>query len=202
MGAVLAGFFTGLSLIVAIGAQNAYLLRLGLTRRYVGVAMTICVASDVALILLGTAGVGVVVRSYPSMLNILKWVGVAYLVGFALYSFYKASKREVLLPSESEPPARKVVIATMFAFTLLNPHVYLDTVLLLGSVANQYGSNKWLFAIGACAASALWFTSLGFGAKAASAFMARPVTWRILDVLIGVIMLAVAFSVASTHIGQ
>ena len=166
MSAALAGLFTGLSLIVAIGAQNAYVLRLGLTRHHVGVAVTICAASDAALIALGIGGLGRVVRSHPDVLEVLKWVGVVYLVGYAIHSFWRATRPEVLLPSETEPPSLKLVVTTMLAFTFLNPHVYLDTVLLLGTIGNQYGDDRWLFAAGAATGSVLWFTSLGFGARA------------------------------------
>ena len=200
MNAAVAGFFTGLSLIVAIGAQNAYVLRLGLTRSYVGLAVLLCAVSDVVLIILGIAGIGRVVHWFPQALQILKWIGVAYLVGFALYSFIKARSSDVLLPADAPRSTRSIVVATTLAFTLLNPHVYLDTVLLLGSIGNQYGHGRWLFAAGACLGSILGFSGLGFGAKAAAGLMARPITWRILDVAIGVIMLLVALNLATTRI--
>ena len=200
MSAALAGLFTGLSLIVAIGAQNAYVLRLGLTRHHVGVAIAICATSDVALIVLGIGGLGRVVRDHPDVLEVLKWVGVVYLVGYAIHSFRRATRPEVLLPSETEPPSLKLVVTTMLAFTFLNPHVYLDTVLLIGTLGNQYGDDRWLFAAGAATGSVLWFTSLGFGARSAARLMSRPATWRARDAAIGVVMLLVAFSVATTTI--
>ena len=202
MNAAFAGLLTGLSLIVAIGAQNAYLLRLGLTRQHVGVAVTICAASDVVLILLGVGGIGRVTRTVPEVLDVLKWVGVAYLVGYSLHSFWRASRREVLLPSEAGRSSRKTVASTTLAFTFLNPHVYLDTVLLLGSIGNQYGGSRWLFAAGACTGSIAWFTGLGYGARAIAPLMSRPATWRVLDLLIGTVMLGVAFSVATTHVAS
>ena len=200
MNAAFAGLLTGLSLIVAIGAQNAYLLRLGLTRQHVGVAVTICAASDVVLILLGVGGIGRVTRTVPEVLDVLKWVGVAYLVGYSLHSFWRASRREVLLPSEAGRSSRKTVASTTLAFTFLNPHVYLDTVLLLGSIGNQYGAQRWLFAIGACIASILWFSALGFGARSAAPLMSRPVTWRILDTGIGFVMLLIAWNLLHTDL--
>ena len=200
MSAALAGLLTGFSLIVAIGAQNAYLLRIGLTRQYVGTAVAICAASDVVLILLGIGGIGTVIRAVPSALEFLKWVGVAYLVGYALHSFWRATRPEVLLPSEAERPSRRTVALTMLAFTFLNPHVYLDTVLLLGSIGNQYAQNRWFFAAGACVSSIIWFTGLGYGSRAAARVMSRPVTWRILDVSIGIVMLLVALSIGTTHV--
>ena len=200
MNASIAGLLTGLSLIVAIGAQNAYLLRLGLTRQHVGTAVSICATSDVILILGGIGGIGRVSRSAPGLLEVLKWVGVAYLVGYSLHSFWRASRREVLLPSEVTRSSRRVIASTTLAFTFLNPHVYLDTVLLLGSIGNQYGTNRWLFAAGACIGSIAWFVGLGYGAGAIAPLMSRSGTWRVLDLLIGVVMLGVAFSVATTHV--
>ena len=200
MNAATAGVLTGLSLIVAIGAQNAYLLRLGLTRTHVGLAVAICASADVLLIVLGTAGIGGVVRAHPDALEVLRWVGVTYLVGYALYSFWRASRRQVLLPSEVAGPTAKVVATTVLALTFLNPHVYLDTVLLLGSIGNQYGSERWLFAAGAAVASIAWFTTLGFGARTAAPLMSRPTTWRVLDMGIGVVMLLVALSLTTTDL--
>ncbi len=202
MNAAFAGLLTGLSLIVAIGAQNAYLLRLGLTRQHVGTAVSICATSDVILILLGIGGIGRVSRSFPGVLEVLKWVGVAYLVGYSLYSFWRASRREVLLPSVATRSSRRVIASTTLSFTFLNPHVYLDTVLLLGSIGNQFGSSRWLFAAGACTGSIAWFVGLGYGAKAMAPLMSRPRTWRVLDLVIGVVMLGVAFSVATTHVAS
>src|ERR1019366_5069455 len=151
--------------------------------------------SDVILILLGIGGIGRVSRSFPGVLEVLKWVGVAYLVGYSLYSFWRASRREVLLPSVATRSSRRVIASTTLAFTFLNPHVYLDTVLLLGSI-------RWLFAAGACTGSIAWFVGLGYGAKAMAPLMSRPRTWRVLDLVIGVVMLGVAFSVATTHVAS
>lgn len=200
MNAALAGLLAGLSLIVAIGAQNAFLLRLGLTRQHVGIAVTICAISDIILILLGIGGIGRVTRSYPGVLEVLKWVGVAYLVGYSLHSFWRASRRQVLLPSAADRPSRRAIASTTLAFTFLNPHVYLDTVLLLGSIGNQYGDSRWLFAAGACTGSIVWFVGLGYGARAMAPLMSRPATWRVLELLIGIVMLEVAFNVATTHV--
>jgi len=200
MNAALAGLLTGLSLIVALGAQNAYVLRLGLARQHVGLAVVICASADVALIFAGIAGIGGIVRSFPHVLEVLKWVGVAYLLGYAVRSFWQARRPEVLLPSEGPQTSTKVVAATTLAFTFLNPHVYLDTVLLLGSIGNQYHQNRWFFAAGASLGSILWFSGLGFGARAAAGLMSRRFTWRILDVAIGMVMLFVALSVATTSL--
>jgi len=192
MGAILAGLFTGLSLIIAIGAQNAYVLRMGLSRQHVGLIVAICAVSDIVLIILGIAGVGTIVRSAPSVLQVLRWVGVAYLSLFAVRSFWRALRPGVLLPSPARRPTTNVVVTTTLAFTFLNPHVYLDTVLLLGSIGNQYGRGRWLFALGASMSSLMWFSGLGYGARFASRLMSRPVTWRVLDLAIGVVMVLIA----------
>ena len=198
MGALLAGLLTGLSLIVAIGAQNAYVLRMGLSRHHISLIVAICAASDIMLIILGIAGIGSIIRSEPSALQVLRWVGVVYLSLFALRSFWRALRPEVLLPSEALKPTRRAVVSTTLAFTFLNPHVYLDTVLLLGSIGNQYGHQRWLFALGASMSSLAWFSGLGYGARFASRLMSRPVTWRALDFVIGVVMLLIALRLTVT----
>jgi L-lysine exporter family protein LysE/ArgO len=192
MGAILAGLLTGLSLIVAIGAQNAYVLRMGLSRHHVNLIVAICAISDIVLITLGIAGIGSIIRSEPSALQILRWIGVVYLSLFALRSFWRALRPSVLLPAAAQEPSRRAVVSTTLAFTFLNPHVYLDTVLLLGSIGNQYGHARWLFALGASISSLAWFAGLGYGARFASHLMSRPVTWRALDVVIGIVMLLIA----------
>ncbi len=202
MGALVAGFLTGLSLIIAIGAQNAFVLRMGLSRSYVTLIVAICALSDVALIALGVGGLGGVIRSAPSLLQFFRWVGVAYLSYFAATSLRRAFHPGTLEPAGSRPLSRRTTISTTLALTFLNPHVYLDTVLLLGSLSNQYGSLRWTFAIGASIASLVWFSSLGFGARLASRLMSRPLTWRILDSVIGVVMLLIAFRLATTRLAS
>ena len=192
MHAAIPGFFTGLSLIVAIGAQNAFLLRLGLARNYVFVAVAICAISDAALIALGISGLGVVIEQSTFALELVKWVGVTYLCMYALRSFWRARFPEVLIPASDSPRRLAAVIAATLGFTFLNPHVYLDTVLLIGSIGNQYGSDRWWFALGATLASLTWFVTLGFGSQAAAPLMSQRRTWRILDTAIGVIMLLIA----------
>ncbi len=202
MSALIAGFLTGLSLIVAIGAQNAYVLRMGLSKHHVPVVVGICTVSDITLILLGIGGIGGIVKSAPSSLQILRWVGVVYLSYFAIRSFMKAMKPGSLSPSDADKPSLRVAVATTLAFTFLNPHVYIDTVLLIGSLGNQYGHSRWIFATGAGISSVLWFSSLGFGARYASRFMAKPITWRILDSAIGVVMVLIALKLAITPIAN
>lgn len=190
------GFFTGLSLIMAIGAQNAYVLRQGLARNHVFMVVAICALSDAALIALGIGGFGAVIRSLPVLLVILKWVGVAYLAWFAIKSFIQATKAEVLLPSQEAPKTAIAVAGAVLGFTFLNPHVYLDTVLFLGTIGAQFGDQRWLFGAGAATASVVWFATIGFGARAASKVMSKPIFWRILDVFIGIVMTVIAISLA------
>lgn len=201
MHAALPGLLAGLSLIIAIGAQNAFLLRLGLARNHVGVAVFICAASDALLIVAGIGGLGVAVRSVPVALVVLKWIGIAYLLWYAIRSFRSAAHPEVLLPGDQDSKSLRTVIAMTLAFTFLNPHVYLDTVLLLGSIGNQYRPDQWWFALGASCASILWFCTIGFGARAASRLMSRPLTWRILDITIGIVMLLIAARLLLSDLG-
>jgi L-lysine exporter family protein LysE/ArgO len=199
--AAVVGFFTGLTLIIAIGAQNAFVLRLGLARNHVGIAVVVCAVSDALLIVLGISGLGALFRSIPTALVVMKWVGVAYLLWYAFRSFRSAMRPAVLVVGEQSLLSRRSVLLMVLGFTFLNPHVYLDTVLLLGSIGNQYQPNQWWFALGAALASITWFTALGFGARTAAPLMSRPITWRILDIGIGVIMLAIALRLATMDLG-
>jgi L-lysine exporter family protein LysE/ArgO len=186
----LAGLGTGLSLIVAIGAQNAYVLRQGLRRHYVGVIVAICTVSDVALIAAGIGGLGALVRRWPHAVAVVAWVGGAFLIGYGL----RAAVR-VLRPGELDARAEGgggslgAAVLTCLALTWLNPHVYLDTVLLLGSAGNSYGAGRWYFAAGAATGSAIWFSGLGFGARRLARFFARPRAWSVLDGIIAVTMM-------------
>lgn len=188
-----AGYAAGLSLIVAIGAQNAFVLRQGLRRHLVGVVVALCALSDVLLIVAGTLGIGGLVTRYPMALVVLRRLGAAYLTWFGLTALRAARHPQGLDESRRDVPSRRSVIATTLALTYLNPHVYLDTVVLLGSLANQHGSlRRWTFAAGACLASFTWFSALGFGARLLARPLNRPATWRIIDVFIGVTMLTLA----------
>jgi L-lysine exporter family protein LysE/ArgO len=191
LGAVVAGLLTGLSLIVAIGAQNAYVLRQGLTRQHIGAVVVICAVSDVVLIGAGVAGVGALVSSHPTVLTILRWAGAAYLIWFGTRSLLSAGHPHAL--TAKTMPGKASVVLTTLALTWLNPHVYLDTVLMLGNIANSRGpTGRWWFALGACLASIGWFSTLGFGAKGAARWIGKPSVWRVLDVLIGVTMFVIA----------
>lgn len=188
---VLLGFLTGAALIIAIGAQNAYVLRQGLRREHVWVVVAICSVSDVLLIAAGVTGVGVVSRLHPGALDVLRYAGAAYLTWFGLRSLWSARRPQGL--SASLPRGAGSVAVTALALTWLNPHVYLDTVLMLGSVANQHGSSgRWWFAIGAMVASIAWFSALGGGARALAPRLAHPRTWQVIDVVVGVTMLVIA----------
>ena len=193
--AFLTGLVTGLSLIVAIGAQNAYVLRQGLRREHVGSVVVICAVSDLLLIAVGTLGIGTLVRYVPWLLVALTWGGVAYLLWFAYRSFRSAMHPSGL--SMGEGAGRRSIIATALALTYLNPHVYLDTVVMLGTLAIRQEAARWIFAAGAGTGSIVWFTALGFGARALSKPLGRPSTWRVVDVLVGLTMLAVAVRLAT-----
>ena len=190
--AIVPGLLAGFSLIIAIGAQNAFVIRQGLTKKYVLLTVLICAVSDALLITLGASGLGVLIKSNKDVLEFVRWFGVAYLLWFAFKSARSVFKKEVLNSAGDASADKKSVILTVLGLTFLNPHVYLDTVILLGSISNQFGSDKWFFVTGAVIASFIWFTSIGFGAKSASRFMSRPIFWKILDSLIAVIMLSIA----------
>lgn len=194
--ALLPGFLTGLSLIIAIGAQNAFVIKQGLLRQHVLLIVLICAISDAVLIFLGTGGLGALVQSNQGLLEVIRWFGVAYLTWFGIKSVKSAFTNQSLEASESPTVSALKVATTALALTWLNPHVYLDTLILLGSVANQFDSDRWYFAIGASVASVLWFTVIGFGARAASKYMSRPIFWKILDSLIAVVMFSIAITLA------
>ncbi|MDO5629046.1 MAG: LysE/ArgO family amino acid transporter [Mobilicoccus sp.] len=191
MTTLLLGFATGAALIIAIGAQNAFVLRQGLRREHVGVVIAICAISDIVLITAGVAGIGWVSQLHPAVLDVLRYGGAAYLAWFGLRSLWWARQSSGL--SATAPRGAGSVALTSVALTWLNPHVYLDTVLMLGSVANQHGPDgRWVFAAGALIASGVWFTGLGYGARALAPRLAHPRTWQIIDVLVGVVMLTIA----------
>ena len=191
MFASVAGFFTGLSLIIAIGAQNAYVLRLGLMRHHVFAVVLFCAVSDAVLIIAGVAGLGVVIQQVPLLLEVFRYAGAAYLIWFGIGAVRRAINPKTLEAQGEALPLIKT-LATMAALTWLNPHVYLDTVILLGSIGNQFVPNQWWFALGGAAASFVWFFSLGYGAKLLSRFMASVRFWQVLDMAIAVVMFTIA----------
>ena len=192
MFAFLPGLFTGLSLIIAIGAQNAFVIRQGLTKKHVLLVVAICALADAALIFLGIAGLGAVISGLPWLLEVIRWFGVGYLTWFGIKSLISATKNQTLDAAGVESKSAGKVITTVLAMSLLNPHVYLDTVIFVGGVGNTFGDNRWFFAYGAMLASLVWFTGIGYGAKAASRFMSKPVFWKVLDGIIAAIMFTLA----------
>ncbi|UYO97840.1 L-lysine exporter [Microbacterium sp. M28] len=219
---ILAGLGLGLSLIVAIGAQNVFVLRQGIRREHVLAVVVICAASDAVLIAAGVAGLGFLVEGAPWLLTVARWLGATFLLGYGMLAARRAWRgtgatldpaQEDTIESETRPSEQLVgtgpsrvatadvttrtrsvvpVILTALALTWLNPHVYLDTVLMLGSIAATYGDSRWLFAAGAITASCLWFTALGFGARYLGRWLRTPRAWRILDAVIAVVMVAIA----------
>jgi len=194
--AFLKGMGLGGGLIVAIGSQNAYLLRQALKREFVLTCVAICILCDVVLIAAGVAGMGQVITEAPALLFWLKMAGVVFLGWYGFRAARSAMRPNTMVLGEGESaPDRRAVIFTMLAFSLLNPHVYLDTVILLGSIGGQQpGSGKFYFAWGAMMASVAWFFSLGIGARYLTPIFARPMAWRILDGCIALIMWSIAAS--------
>ncbi|MFJ5263112.1 LysE/ArgO family amino acid transporter [Streptomyces sp. NPDC088387] len=190
--AAAAGFGTGLSLIVAIGAQNAFVLRQGVRRDAVLAVVGICALSDALLITLGVAGVGAVVVAWPGALQMIGWIGGAFLLCYGALAARRVIRpaADGLRADGEEAGSRRRAILTCLAMTWLNPHVYLDTVFLLGSVAADRGPLRWTFGLGAVVASLCWFAALGFGARLLSRWLSRPAAWRVLDGLVAVTMIA------------
>lgn len=189
------GFLIGLGLIVAIGAQNAFVLRQGLMRRHVLLVTSICAVSDAVLILAGVAGLGTIVAGSPQLLTVTTLGGAAFLLAYGLMAARRALTPSRLTAAPAGETGLGRVIAATLAFTFLNPHVYLDTVVLVGSLSARFeGSGRAAFAAGAMAASALWFYGLGFGARLMAPVFARPTAWRVLDALIACVMVAIAAS--------
>jgi L-lysine exporter family protein LysE/ArgO len=187
---VLFGFVTGLSLIVAIGAQNAFVLRQGIRNEHVLPVVMLCAVSDLLLIMAGVAGFGALVAGHPQLLTAARYGGAAFLLGYGLLAARRAMRPATLTPSDAGPGRLTSVLLTCLALTFLNPHVYLDTVVLLGTLAAQQGEARWRFGAGAATASVVWFFSLGFGARRLAGLFASPATWRALDGLIALTMIA------------
>jgi len=191
--AFIPGFLLGLSLIVAIGAQNAFVLRQGLRREHVFAICAVCAGSDALLIAAGVAGFGALVKAVPWLAPVMRFGGAAFLFAYALRSLWSAWRHQGALdPAGDAPRSLSVTVMTCLAFTWLNPHVYLDTLVLLGSVSTRYGENRTGFALGAMSASFLFFFSLGYGARLVRPLFADPRAWRVLDALIGLTMAALA----------
>ncbi|WP_163271585.1 LysE/ArgO family amino acid transporter [Chelativorans alearense] len=197
----LAGLFLGGSLIIAIGAQNAFILRQGLLRQHVFVLCLICSLSDAVLIAAGVAGLGTLVARSPAMIAVVTLGGAVFLFAYAVMAFRRALHPDALHAAKGGAKGLKAAVATCLAFTFLNPHVYLDTVLLVGSLSGAYrGAARTSFAAGAVAASFLWFYGLGYGARLLQPVFARPRAWRVLDSLIGLVMAALGLSLLARFV--
>lgn len=194
LSAIPAGFMTGLGLIMAIGAQNAFALRQGLQQRYVALVVILFSLSDIVLIMAGVAGTGKLVQTWPEVLQVLRFGGAAFLAAYGLMAARRAFKgKDVLRPADEAASGWKKVLLTGLAFTFLNPHVYLDTMILVGSLSARYpGAGKWLFGLGACMGSVVWFTSLTCGARLLQPVFRRPRAWQILDAFISLFMLTLS----------
>lgn len=195
-----AGMATGLALIVAIGSQNAFILRCGIRREHVLPLVAFCALSDAVLIAAGIGGAGAILRGNETLMTITRYGGALFLASYGLLAAKRAWQGEELHLDNSGPGSLGAALAACFAFTFLNPHVYLDTVVLLGSVANQRPDpGRWVFGAGAMLGSVIWFSALGFGARLLAPVFEKPVAWRVLDSLIAVVMLALS---ASLLLGQ
>lgn len=227
---MLAGLGLGFSLIIAIGAQNLFVLRQGLRREHVFAVAAICAASDAVLILLGVSGIGLVLQAVPWLVDVVRWAGAIFLVAYGVLAARRAWRPTgEALTADSTPGAAGgeaaerlevtgdqggsirtaapaatrtrllPVVLTCLALTWLNPHVYLDTVFLLGSIANTHGDMRWLFAAGAMVSSVVWFFGLAYGARLLGRWLSTPRAWRILDAVIAVVMVGLGISLVLPH---
>ncbi|MGO1285217.1 MAG: LysE/ArgO family amino acid transporter [Brachybacterium sp.] len=195
---VLHGLLAGLTLIIAIGSQNVFVLRQGIRREHVLPVVAVCIVSDAVLITAGAGGLGALVRAVPVVVVAARWAGVAFLLGYAALAARRALRGGESLRADGAGRGSGLgaVIATALALTWLNPHVYLDTVLLLGSIAATHGTQAWLFAAGTVTGSTIWFTALGFGARGLGRVLSSARAWRVLDGVVAVTMVAVAVMLA------
>lgn len=205
MTSFLAGLALGLSLIIAIGAQNVFVLRQGIRRQHVTAVVLVCAISDAVLIAAGVAGVGAALQALPWLIDAARWLGAAFLIGYGLLAARRAWRpRGAALRADidgASPTSLAPVVLTALALTWLNPHVYLDTVLLLGSIALTQGDGRWIFAAGAITASVVWFFALGFGARYIGRWLQTPRSWRVLDAIIAVVMVAIGISLVLPVLG-
>ena len=189
----LIGAGSGLSLIVAIGAQNAFVLRQGIQRRHVLTVVLICGLTDALLEFAGVAGIGFVVARAPLVLDVVLWGGVLFLLGYAVTAARRAMRPAAMVTGAGESRSLRRTVLACLAITYLNPHVYLDTMVLMGSIGNAQGDpGRWWFVAGGAAASLAWFFTLSYGARALTPLFASPRAWRILDAGVAVVMLIIA----------
>lgn len=194
LAAYLKGFGMGAGLIVAIGAQNAHVLRMGLRRQHVAMTVLVCIVCEVLMISSGIAGIGALVDGDRLLAATARRGGAVFLMWYGLRAWRSALQAQSLdIGPQRAAPSRRQALATVLAVTLLNPHAWLDTVILLGAVGSQQGpQGKWWFALGAMHTAMLWFALLGFGARLLSPWFAKPSAWRVLDGLVGTVMLLLA----------
>ena len=193
--ALMSGMALGLGLIVAIGAQNAFVLRQGLRVEHVAAVVAVCTLSDLALIAGGVLGAGAALSRVPWLIPVICFAGAAFLLCYGLLAARRALRPGALLPdARGVRTGLAVTVGTCLALTWLNPHVYLDTVVLLGSMSSTYGEHRWAFAAGAGVGSTVWFTGLGYGARLLRPVFARPTAWRVLDGGIALVMVSLAVS--------
>ncbi|RJG39536.1 LysE/ArgO family amino acid transporter [Motilimonas pumila] len=195
MSIFIAGFSLGLSLILAIGSQNAFVLKQGIKNQHVLAVCLVCALSDATLIALGVLGFGAIVAQFPQIETFARYGGAGFLTCYALLSFKSAlTQRHALTTDNSAKASLAKTVGVCLAFTWLNPHVYLDTVILLGSISTQYQPQQLLFGAGAITASWVFFFSLGYGAKFLAPLFAKPKAWQVLEGIIGIVMLSIALS--------
>ena len=193
LSAAVEGFLLGASLIIAIGAQNAFVLRQGLVRRHVFAVAAVCSVSDAILIAAGVGGLGLLIRQAPSLLRAVALSGAVFLAAYAAFSFRRALRPATLRPAAEEGAGLWATIATCLALTWLNPHVYLDTVVLIGGLSARHAPEAAVaFGVGAAIASVIWFFGLAYGARVMAPLFAKPQAWRVLDLGIALVMAALA----------
>ncbi len=197
------GFAVGGSLIVAIGAQNAFVLRQGIKREHVFAVALFCALSDAILIALGVAGLGFLIERVPGLINAVTIFGIVFLVAYGLMAAKRALAPSAMQVGQGAPLTLKAALSACAAFTLLNPHVYLDTVILVGSLAAGYsGQERLVYAIGAMTASFVWFFGLAYGARVLTPLFEKPIAWRILDAIIACIMGMIALKLGLWMMGR
>ena len=193
LSAAVEGFLLGASLIIAIGAQNAFVLRQGLVRRHVFAVAAVCSLSDAILIAAGVGGLGSLIRQAPSLLSAVAFAGAVFLAAYAAFSFRRALRPAALRPAAEEGAGLAATVATCLALTWLNPHVYLDTVVLVGGLSSRHAPEAAVaFGVGAAIASVVWFFGLAYGARVMAPLFAKPKAWRVLDLGIALVMAALA----------
>lgn len=199
---LLTGYLSGLSLIAAIGAQNAFVLRQGLRREHVTAVVLVCAVSDALLIALGVAGFGALSAAHPWLSAAMLWGGVGFLLAYGALRFRAAWRGGTgLMPTQGQPAALMPVLAACLLLTWANPHVWLDTVALLGALSTRHAPHEWTFGAGAILASFSFFAALGHGARHLAPLLARPGAWRILELLIGLVMWAIALALILRQLG-